>query len=231
MVRSGCGLGVLLAARLLLAEGTEPKAKPTEYPVHVRLEKVALGAEYLVRSLPGRGATFVVQDYLVVETAVYPVAPEPLKVAIGQFTLRINGGKQTLAAVGPTFVAASLKYPDWEMRPRVVAGGGIGDTGVILGQPPSVGRFPGDPRAERGRLPQPPRAPESEDRNGIERQPAARAEEVVLEAALPERTTSKPVSGYLYFPYKGKTARLRSLELVYRGESGEAALRLIGVSK
>ena len=92
---------------------------------------------------------------------------------------------------------------------------------MILGRPVPVERFPGDPTARR-RLP--PRAPEPEDRSGAEKTPEPKAEEVVVETALPEGTQRLPVSGYLYFAYKGK---VKSVELIYDGPEGHAALRLL----
>jgi hypothetical protein len=49
----------------------------------------------------------------------------------------------------------------------------------------------------------------------------------VNEYALPEGSTASPVSGYLYFAFKGKPASIRSLELVYKKTGGnEVTLRL-----
>lgn len=217
---------LLLLAGTLGAEGTTPKAKAEEYPAQATAGKVSLGAEYLVRSFQGRNRTFVANDYLVIEAAVYPAKGEPLLVSSGQFTLRVNGKKRVLFPQAPSFVAASLKYPDWEMRPTLTAGAGVGNTGVIIGRPPVTERFPGDPRPPQTRLPAPPRAPEPEDPSGLGSEEAVRAEEVVVETALPEGEISAPISGYLYFAYKGKTKSIRSLELIYQGPVGGATLPL-----
>ncbi len=217
----------LLAGPLLQAAGVEPRAKPEQYPVHAKLDQVAIGAEYTVRSFGTRGKTFVTRDYLVVEVAVYPAGGRPLLVSHGQFTLRVNGRKSVLFPQAPSFVAASLKYPDWERRPTLTAGAGLGDVGVVVGKPETVGRFPGDPRPDQTRLPNPPRAPRPEDPGGAGRQPAESAEEIAVETALPEGETKHPVGGYLYFAYKSKTKSIRSLELIYRGAAGEAVLQLM----
>lgn len=47
-------------------------------------------------------------------------------------------------------------------------------------------------------------------------------EELVVQTALPEGSRRGPVSGYLYFAYKGKTASIKTLELLYE----DAVLRL-----
>lgn len=209
------------------SSGTTPKPQPGDYPAHAQPGQVALGAEYLVHSFFLRGQTFVTPDYLVVEVAVYPPKGEALAVSSGEFTLRLNGKKQVLFAQSPGFVAASLKYPDWERRGALEVSGGVGDTGVILGRPERVERFPGDPRPRQTRLPAPPKAPAPQDPSGLDQQPPVRAEEALVEAALPEGKAAGPVSGYLYFAYKGKIKSIRTLELLYDGPAGHAILRLV----
>lgn len=214
-------LPLLLAPLLLQAQGTEPKAAPGDYPARATLDKLAIGAEYLVHSFFGHGQTFFTSDYLVVEVALFPARDETLTVSQGQFTLRINGKKQPILPQAPGFVAASLKYPDWVRRPTLEAAAGTGNAGVILGRPERVERFPGDPRPRQTRLPQPPRTPEAE------KEPPVSADQVVSETALPEREARGPISGYLYFAYKGKTKSIRSLELIYAGPAGTAVLKLL----
>ncbi len=213
----------LVAAVSVAAAGTDPKPKAAEYPAHAALPKLAIGAEYLVRSFSGHNQTFATQDHLVVEVAVYP-AGEKLAVSFGHFGLRINGKKEVLAPVSAGFVAASLKYPDWERRGRLEGIAGTGSGGIILGRPSPVERFPGDP-STRDRLPPQPRAPEAENAGGRESQPV-RPEDVLVECELPAGDVQQPVAGYLYFYFKGKTKSIRSLELMYQGPGGTATLKL-----
>lgn len=210
----------------VFAAGTDPKPKADDYQVHAATGNISLGAEFMVRSFQGQDNMFIAKDYLVVEVAVYPPKFEKIKVSTGQFTLRVNGKKQALSAQPPSFVAASLKYPDWERRPTVMAGGGLGDAGIILGPPTPTERFPGDPRPSQTRLPYPRRVPETGAPAGIEKEEPPRAEEVVIQTAFPEGEFSGPVSGYVYFPYKKKTKSIRTLELLYQGPEGSATLRL-----
>jgi hypothetical protein len=220
---------VLLAAAPLAAQGpygTTPKPKVTDYPVHGQAGVVSMGAEYLVRSVPVGDQTLIVPDYLVVEVALYPPAGRPLAVSSGEFTLRLNGKKQVLHAQAPGFVAASLKYPDWEQRPTVVGYGGIGNAGVILGRPEQVERFPGDPRPTQTRLPRPPTAPAPEDPSGLPKPEARPPEDAVNQTALPSGQVRGPVSGFLYFAFKGKPKSVKTLELLYVGPAGNATLRL-----
>jgi len=220
---------LLFAGGCLWGEGTTPKPAASDYPRRATISKISIGAEYLARSLPVRGQTFSLPEHLVVEVAVYGAAGEPAAVSNSQFTLRLRdqkGKKQILHPQLPSFVAASLKYPDWERRPTVVAGAGVGEAGVIIGRPEMRERFPGDPRPGQSRLPAPPRAPEPEDRGGLGGKEQVRAEEAVLELALREGPVSRPASGYLYFPFKGKTKSIRGAELEYAGPAGTASLPL-----
>lgn len=214
---------LLVAANLLAQE----RVKPEDWPAHDRAGGTALAAEYTVHTLFRNGQSVLVRDHLVVEVAVFPRPGKQLLISSGQFTLRINGRKVPLAAQSPGMAAASLKYDDWEMRPTVVAGGGLGNAGVILGRPRSAERFPGDPRPRQERLPRPPQAPQTEDRSGIEKEPQPKPHEIVVEAALPEGEATGPVRGFLYFPFKRKPKDIRKLELLYSGPAGDAVLKLL----
>ncbi|MFN7932860.1 MAG: hypothetical protein U0R19_06005 [Bryobacteraceae bacterium] len=214
---------VLLAFTLF----AEDRHKATDWPSHATLTKASIGAEYMVRSVMHPDGNVVVRDYLMVEVAVYPNAREEFVVSHQHFTLRINGKKAAIFPQTPGMVAASLKYDDWEMRPHVIAGGGAGNTGVVLGRPQQTERFPGDP-AGRNRLPKPPTAPEPEDRSGLEKDkaPKAKPDEIVVSAALQEGPVSKPRRGYLYYAQKGKGESFKKVELIYSGPAGEAVISL-----
>jgi hypothetical protein len=202
-----------LAAAVPFA-GAEPRPKPEEYPVHARAGSAAIAAEYLTRSIPTSERTFASDAYLVVEVAVYPDKGTHAEISSGQFALRMNGKRQVLPQA-PGMVAASFKYPDWENGLVFDGGVGIGGAGVGIGGPRPAPRFPGDRRPSEERLPAPPRAPD-QTLGGVGRQPARSADELVQEAALPDGPATGPVSGLLYFAFKGKTKAIRKLELVYR---------------
>ncbi len=215
-------LAATFAAALLAQRSAargDPKAKPTDYPSHAQVERAALGAEFLLRSVTGSDGAFLAEDYLVVDVALFPAKGATLAVALGHFRLRLNGKKETLAPTTPGFVAAAFKYPDWERRPGVVATAGP----VIIGRPRTTERFPGDPRPGQERLPNPPRAPDS---SGVEREERASPAEVVVNEALAEGEVDRPVRGFVYFFHKGKTKSLKKVELLYEGPAGKAALSL-----
>jgi hypothetical protein len=204
-----------LAPVLMAQRGLQPKPKASDYPARARGQGVEIGAEYLVHTLKSGDDSFFVPDYLVIEVAIYPAKGETGTISSDQFSLRINGKKQVLWAQPPGFVAASLKYPDWTRKPALQAGAAAGNTGIILGRPASVGRYPGDPEARR--LPDPPKVQQQP-----EKEPQQTGDQAVTETALANGKLEGPVSGYLYFEYKGKTAKIKSLELIYR--SGEKTI-------
>lgn len=196
-----------------------PRSKASDYPVHTKLPALEIGAEYLVHSIPAEKGSYFAKEYLVVEVILVP-ADKERPATPGQFTLRVNG-KTILYRASPGEVAAALKYPDWEQRPTLTAGAGIGDTSVGIGAP-QVGRFPGDQRQPR--LPPAPRVPEQPDPSGAQKQLDKPMELQISEAALPEGLSTGPVKGCLFFQFRGKTKSIRSLDLIYDGgDSGPKA--------
>ncbi len=220
-----CGCLLAACAAAWAQAGVPPKSGPEDYPVHAKAGDCAIGAEYLVHSFSSGGQTFVAPDYLVVEVAVFPAKNKEIELAAGHFTLRVNGKKAVMFPEPAGFVAASLKYSDWEYPRSVEAGVGVGGTDVIIGRPEAAPRFPGDRRESERRRPTEPRAPGGIS-SGVEKQQTLTPAEAVVESALPEGLWSKPAAGHLYFRYKGKMKSLKSLELLYRQDERETALRL-----
>jgi len=223
-MRNALAFAIVFAASLQ-AEGTTPREKPADYPLQAAAGNLTIAAEYNVRSFGSGKEAFWSPDYLIVEVAIYSTSREPVKITPNSFTLRLNNQKEALLAQSPNMVAASLKYPDWEYRPHMEAAGGVGDTGVILGRPTPTERFPGDPSTTQRRLPNPPRVPQSTP-GGVQTEPAKTPAEVVVALALPEGDRVLPVSGYVYFPFKGKPKNLKSVELVYQGDGVHTTLKL-----
>jgi hypothetical protein len=213
---------LLLAAIFYQAQ---PRVKPVDYPAHAVTPKLGLGAEYMAHSLLAGGQSIFISDYLVIEVEVFPAVQSSVMVSQNHFTLRVNGKKPALLSQSPGMAAASVKYPDWERRPTLEAGVGLGDGAVIAGRPRHEPRFPGD--QARRPLPPPPQAPTPEDRSGLDREQKEPAHEIVAKAGLPEGETAKPVKGILLFPHRGKPASIKKLELLYHGPGGEAAIVLL----
>ncbi len=217
----GVAILSLLGAAMLHAQGTTPKPNASDYPAHATSGDFTLGAEYLVHSIPAPEGSYFTNDYLVVEAALFGPHLARVKMSAEQFTLRINGQKRALMSQAPGIVGASLKYPDWEQRPTLTASAGP----IIFGGPAPVERFPGDPGARRG--PPPPRVPNAENPGDQSREPAMPVEERIQRSAMPEGEHVAPAGGLLFFPFKGKTKSIRSLELLYDGPAGKASLKLL----
>jgi hypothetical protein len=217
-------LSLALLAAACLCGQTEHKDKATDYPVNALAGKVAIGADYLVHSIPAGDQTFLARDYLVVEVAVFPAPGQTVTIDGSTFALRLNGKKGLLSSDPPGFVVASIKYPDWQPHPGAEASAGMGNGGVVFGAPPAVGRFPDDPTAPQHPL---PRAPSPEEQNGIEQQQPKSVDEVIAGTALVEGPADHAVSGFLYFPYKGKIKSLKSIELIYQSKDGSVTLKLL----
>jgi len=203
---------MLSCASLAFAQagGTEPKPKAEDYEAHVQTRTAAIGAEFMIHSISGQGQTYIAPDYLVVEVALYPPKGQAIHLDEGAFALRVNGRRPALAPATPAMVAASLTHPDWQTGPRLEGGIGAGPADVIFGRPRPT-QFPGGQQP----LPTPPRAPDADPPGGIQPEPRVKAEDLAVQAALPQGDWKGPVSGFLYFAYKGKAASIKSLELLY----------------
>jgi hypothetical protein len=186
------------------AYALDARASPAEYPVQGAVTDMNVGVEYMVRSFLADHQSFTIDDYLIVETGVFPQGEANLDVR--RFTLRING-KAVLHPQTPGMVAASVKYPDWTMRPNMQGGVTTPDgRGVILGRDPQVGRWPGDPRQSP---PPQQRTPQIQ----ADKEPV-NYEHLINRSALPEGKFNKPLAGFLYFPYDGKLKSIKSVELL-----------------
>lgn len=196
---------------LVLCAQDAPRSKATDYPAHIALTGMDIGAEYLVHSIPGDKGGYFAKEYLVVEVAIFPTTKTGLKISSGQFTLRINK-KSTLSAQSAGMVAAALKYADWEQRPRMTAAAGP----LIYGAPQG-GRFPGDPTTPRP-LPNP--VPSQTGSGNVDKQTDLPIEEAISRAALPEGVITEHVKGCLFFRFEGKLKSVKSLELIYDAGPG-----------
>jgi hypothetical protein len=188
------------------AQGTESKRKLADWPLQATAGSASIGAEFMVRLISYGTESFVTNNFLVVEVALYPQSP--LDIRLTDWTMKVNGKKETLHAQPPQVVAAYLRYPNWEMPPVGAQAGDVGE------------RFPGDPRARRYPMPRTP-GPVDGDVDQQPEQKRLSAGEVVNKASLPEGPRKTPVSGLLFFPWKGNPEKLKSVELTTTMGSGD----------
>jgi hypothetical protein len=199
--------GALLAAfpLALLAEtqdGIPPRRSAADYPAHAQVEGVAIGAALLTaEQVRHNFVSDLNRGYLVVEVSAYPNVSEGIELARHDFVLKTADGTNLSRPADPKTVAAILNktagsdrevtlYPSvgigYESGPRVYdpvtgtpRGGGLSTSaGVGVGVGPS--------------------------QSGASEQDRRTMEMELSEKGLPGIKTSKPVSGYLYFPVTGK---------------------------
>jgi hypothetical protein len=214
---------LLISPRLFPA--TPPKANADSYPAHAATEAVAIGADFAVHTFVAESRTYVADKFLVVQVGCYPRGTDVIAISASQFRLRIDG-KRLVYSQPPEFVAAALKYPDWELRPQVTAAAGIGGTGVMIGGRQDVERFPGDPRPSQRRLPAPPRVPEGDEQSGVPQNDPLPPDEAVRAAALMDTRTAKALAGYVFFPWTGNMKKVKRIDLLYSGPGGDTIIPL-----
>ena len=220
--------GPLLIFALAVVASAQDKARTAEdYPARMRVGEFTIAAENLGPSVPNASGGLYVDDYVVIEIAVFPAAgAKRAALSSGAFSLRINGAKGVIRPDSPDFVAAAIKYPNWERQREVVATAGMGNAGVILGRNDPVERFPGDRRPLEQRRPVPNPVPRVDSPVEQQKQQIP-VEEQVRSAALPEGVDIPvPVAGALYFHYTGKMKKVKSLELLYEGPLGAGSVRI-----
>ena len=197
-----------LLAAVPQALALDARSSPVEYPAQAARSELRVGVENMVQSFLADNQSVTIDDYLLIEIGVFP--EREAKVDLRRFILRING-KTLLHAQTPGMVAASVKYPDWRMRPTFEGGATREDgRGIIVGRDPRVGRWPGDPR-------QTPTPPERTSPVEPDKQPIDYSH-LINRSSLPEGKFNKPVAGFLYFPYDGKLKSIRTVDLLIDDE-------------
>jgi len=203
-------------------QGTPPKPKPQDYPASAALGNLTLAADNMIHSVPTPRGMYLVDDYLVIDTAVYgPLSPK-VSFSAGQFQLRINGSKHPLVSTPSNFAAAAIQNPGWSDRPNLTAGAGNENGEVTVGRPQQNPRFPGDPTNR----PLPPSPVPSTAPVQVEKAARVSVYDLVEQASFPEGERVPPFSGVLFFPYSGKIKSIKTLELLYEGPLGSAVVRL-----
>ena len=193
---------------LVFAQGTEPKAKAEDYEVSAQAKDFRAGAEFMVHSFSGGGRTYIIENYLVVEVALYPPKGEKVNVNPGAFRLRIDGKKPILQPDPPATAVAAMQHQGSTLGKLLGAAAGMG--GVVLGGGQGPNQVPGGPGTRT-----PPRAPAPDPPGGIPRAEPVDAGELLEATALASGSFPGPVAGFLYFPYRGKPGKIQTLELLY----------------
>jgi hypothetical protein len=192
------------AAPVIESKGMPPRISPAEYQAHAQAGTVTIAAEFTRHAVGTPQGSLTTEDYLVVEVGFFGPAEARAKLAIGDFSLRINTKKSPLPGQPYGVVLSSLKDPEWEPPVKVEKKSSM-STGDSGGQ---------------GQSNDPPPVPKMTF-------PERRAmEQKVQKATLPEGDRALPVAGLIFFQYGGKTKGLKSVELIYNGPAGKATVAL-----
>jgi hypothetical protein len=208
-------LGVTIAAVLCNAateqeppQGKEahsipPRATPGDYQAHGQAGTVSIGAEFTGHSIPVPEAIYTTEDYVAIEVGLFGAPDARLKLSHDDFSLRVDGKKTVLTAVPYGALFRSLKDPEW-VPPN--AAGNKSKSSISTG----------DKSADGG--PPPPAHMPIELERAMDQR--------VQKASLIEGERALPEAGLIFFEHRGKTEKIRSMELIYNGPAGKATLDL-----
>lgn len=198
-------------AQMEEAKGMPPRAAPTDYQAQGKAGDVTVAAEFMGHSVPREDGPLSTEDYVVVEAGVYGPKGQHLNTSIGHFELRVNG-KKMLQSEPYGLVAGNLRDPQWvspeELAKKKEKEEGGGGSGLNVN---------GQGAGSNSSTPLIVHIPVEMQRSMTE---------YVRLSAFPEGDRELPVAGLLFFQYRGKTKGIHSLELIYSGPTGKAALAL-----
>lgn len=188
------------------AHGLPVRATPVDYQAQGVTGDYTIAADFTGHAIPNELDPLHAEDHIAVEVAIFGPPDARLMIQAAHFSLRVNGRKEVLPAQPWPLVAKSIKDPNWVPEEGLGQGkskGGISGSGGD--------RQPGEPP------PPPPKPPFELFRSWQQR---------VGKAAIAEGERPLPQAGLIFFPYRGKTENIRSLELIYQGPAGKATLVL-----
>ncbi len=193
-------------------KGIPPRASAADYQFQATAGTATIGAEFTGHSFPTVEGPLTNEDYVAVEVGLYGPAGERLRISSADFTLRINGKKSVPSQVFSA-VFSSLRDPEYiepDYEPKSEKGGR-----TSLG---SGGGGGGGKQKDTSNGPPPPvKIPVPVMRAMAQR---------LQKSALPEGDRALPQAGLVFFGYRGKTANLQSVELLYDGPAGKAVIAL-----
>jgi len=192
-------------AQVREAKGLPPRASPADYQAKAQTGAYTIAAEFTGHSVAMPESILSTEEFVVVEVGLFGPPDAKINLSFQDFSLRVNGKKMTVPAQPYGLVLKSLKDPELEPSAEAKSKTSL-DTGA-------GGKGQGGANAP----PEPVHIP-------IEVKRAM--EQHVQKAALPEGERALPQAGLIFFGYTGKSAGIRSVELIYSGAAGKAVLAL-----
>jgi hypothetical protein len=185
------------------AVGLPARATPADYQYRVQSGALTLCGEFMGHGVPTEeGGPYSTDSYVVVEAALFGAPGAKVQLSYKDFSLRINGKKQAEPGQPYVTVFANLKDPEWEPLNK--------DAGAST----SINGAGGSQSDRTKSVPKMP----IELRHAMEQR--------VLKASISEGERTLPQAGLLFFEYHGETRKITSMELLYNGPAGKAALTL-----
>ena len=186
------------------AVGLPARATPADYQYRVQAGPLTVCAEFMGHGVPTEeGGPYSTENYVVVEAALFGPPNTKVQLSFRDFSLRINGKKQPVPSQPYVTVFPNLKDPEWE---PLASERNLAETSIS-----------GAGGTQSDRTKSVPKMP-IELRHVMEQR--------VLRASLSEGERALPQAGLLFFEWHGETKGIRSMELLYNGATGKAALTL-----
>ncbi len=205
-------LAILAAAPPLQAQapgeahGLPPRLAPLDYQVQAKVGDITIAAEFTGHGVPTTEDPLNSEDYVAVELGIYGPPEARLVITASDFSLRLNKRKEALPSQPWGLVARNIKDPSWVAPDSPAAKKSKGGLSSGPGD-----REPGSPP------PIPAKVPVELLRTW---------QQSLRRSALPEGDRPLPQAGLLFFQYRGRTDRIRSVELIYEGPAGQAVIPL-----
>lgn len=212
---------VILCTLSAAFAGTEPRPKPADYEHHAAAGAgVSLAADFHGRGVPGPDGGVLLKNYVVVEAALFLPPGQRAALSTGQFRLKFDNRPAILAA-SPGEVAMQIRLGDSE-DPQQSATVQMGPAVIAIDRPRGEERFPGDPMpGGRPRTPKPPGSQESKESS-----PAETPWDLIKRVAIDEGEMGGTRAGMIYFRWREKLTKSKSIVLIYDGPAGRLTLPL-----
>jgi hypothetical protein len=186
------------------AVGLTPRTTPGDYQFRTQAGSVTIAAEFMGHGVPTEeGGPYSTENYVVVEAALFGAPGAKIQLSYKDFSLRFNGKKQAEPSQPYVTVFPNLKDPEWEPPESEKNQASTSISGAGGSQSDRTKTVPKMPMGLRHTM-----------------------EQRVLKASLSEGDRMLPQAGLLFFEWHGDVKGIRSMELVYSGPAGKAALEL-----
>jgi hypothetical protein len=183
------------------SKGLLLRKAPADYPAQAQAGPVTIAAEFKGHSIPTLQEALSTEDFIVVELGLFGAPGAHVMISAENFTLRVNDRKVPFDSRHFGAVLSSVTDPAWEAPGAAGSKSKTKIAGEAAGAPETTETKP----------------PVSLTRTWAQ---------MVQKAVLPEGDRPLPAGGVIFFPYRGRTKGIHSLELTYTGAAGTVTMAL-----